>query len=265
MINHLENLKSLCTKTGLIKSLRKFYKHTPEPLASNYCVQNTTPTTYIVTASCQDSEFSEFARRFHELELQVYNNEKLPVKHCLENMWLVKPAAENQGRGIEVFKNDFLGIKRFLQSKSITTHWIIQKYIERPLLYYGRKFDIRMWAIMTGKKEFYVYNKGYVRTSSDSYTTNTNANYVHLTNNCLQQFGDKYGTFEDGNTVSLKKFEEYLKEEFPHLKINFNHDLLRRMKDLMIDTYLATKNEFNPKGRANCFELLGYDFMIDED
>lgn len=38
-----------------------------------------------------------------------------------------------------------------------------------------------------------------------------------------------------------------------------------RIKDLMIDTYLATWDQLNPNGRKNVFELFGYDFMIDED
>lgn len=37
------------------------------------------------------------------------------------------------------------------------------------------------------------------------------------------------------------------------------------MKDIVIDTFAATKNKMNAGFRKNSFELLGYDFMIDED
>ena len=37
------------------------------------------------------------------------------------------------------------------------------------------------------------------------------------------------------------------------------------MKDLIIDTFNATKTQLNPNKRKNVFELLGYDFLIDED
>ena len=156
-------------------------------------------------------------------------------------------------------------MKKFLQSKPVNTYWIIQKYIEKPLLYHERKFDIRIWAVATWKREFYYYVPGYVRTSSHSYTMDNSLNYVHLTNNCLQQLGDKYGQYEEGNTIGYEEFNRYLAEKYSNEKINFEKDVLSRMKDLMIDTYLSTKHELNPKQRKNCFELLGYDFMIDED
>lgn len=37
------------------------------------------------------------------------------------------------------------------------------------------------------------------------------------------------------------------------------------MKDIIIDTFMAARNSMNPSRRKNCFELFGYDFLIDED
>lgn len=37
------------------------------------------------------------------------------------------------------------------------------------------------------------------------------------------------------------------------------------MKDIVIDTFCATKDQINAGERNNSFELFGYDFVVDED
>jgi hypothetical protein len=47
--------------------------------------------------------------------------------------------------------------------------YIVQKYIENPLLYKNRKFDIRHYMLITrlyGKMRVYFFGEGYIRTSS---------------------------------------------------------------------------------------------------
>ena len=67
---------------------------------------------------------------------------------------------------------------------------IVQKYIEKPLLVYKRKFDIRVFGLMTcvgGVLRGYFYEEGYLRTSSKEFSLKTLANrYVHLTNDAIQ-------------------------------------------------------------------------------
>lgn len=147
----------------------------------------------------------EFCTRYAEIEQGKYVNERIPKKHCEGNTWLVKPAAANQGKGIEFFSK-LTDILSFVASKSTHNYWVVQKYIERPLLYYGRKFDIRIWALFTADDECYLFKRGYLRTSSDDYDLAAKDNYIHLTNNCLQKNGENYGTHEDGNTIGFEKF-----------------------------------------------------------
>jgi len=118
-------------------------------------------------------------------------------------MWLVKPAALNQGRGIEVFKKLRDIIEFIFEKQQKEAFWVVQKYIERPFLYKERKFDLRIWAVVTEDFRIYVYKEGYVRTSSTGYDLNNKNNFVHLTNQCLQVKDESYGTFEEGNTLSF--------------------------------------------------------------
>jgi hypothetical protein len=38
-----------------------------------------------------------------------------------------------------------------------TTSFVIQKYMEQPLLYGGRKFDIRVWVLITHDLKVYLF------------------------------------------------------------------------------------------------------------
>jgi hypothetical protein len=41
--------------------------------------------------------------------------------------------------------------------------------------------------------------------------------------------------------------------------------LIPRMKDLIIDSFMSVRHKMNPNRRKNCFELFGFDFLVDED
>lgn len=127
----------------------------------------------------------------------------MPMKHCMYNMWLVKPNNLNQGKGIHIF-NQWEEIVTFINGRPAGTQWVVQKYIERPLLYRNRKFDIRVWALVTNKNEIYFYRQGYLRTSGSEYNCDEANSNIHLTNQCLQ-VKDKtsYGKFEEGNMLSF--------------------------------------------------------------
>jgi hypothetical protein len=212
----------------------------------------------------EDIEYRQFHIRFNEIQNGFCNKERLPAKHCEKNMWLIKPAALNQGKGIDVCWN-MKEIKNILKDKPMHSVWLIQKYIERPLLFKGRKFDIRVWALGTAKHELFYYKHGYLRTSSSEYDTQATDNYIHLTNNCLQKYGENYGVHEKGNTLSFESFQEYLDSEFPSLKVNFWNHILPRIKDLMIDSFLSAKKTMHRGKRNKVFEFFGFDFLIDED
>jgi len=90
-------MKCICTKTGLLKTLKKFYKNNVEACEAKYTINDSVPTTFLVTTGCEDNEFYNFTQRFGDFASGNFFKEKIPQKHCLNNIWLVKPAAMNQG------------------------------------------------------------------------------------------------------------------------------------------------------------------------
>lgn len=262
--NHLDNNREITTKPGLIRSLRGYYQTCEGAVHCSYHAYDSMATSFIITAACEDLEYHSLINRYTELQTGSATKERMPGKHCQENIWLIKPAALNQGRGIEIC-HSLKEIKAILSTKLPNSVWVVQKYIERPLLFKGRKFDIRVWALATARKELFFYKLGYLRTSSFDYSTGAKDNYIHLTNNCLQKWGDNYGIHEAGNTLSFDAFQEYLDAEFPDLGVNVREHIVTRIKDLIIDSYLSARKILHGSKRKNAFELLGYDFLIDED
>ena len=87
------------------------------------------------------------------------------------NIWIIKPGENsNRGQGIKV-EQELNKIVSLVQSycDGVKRTVILQKYIDNPLLYYKRKFDIRCFALVTchnGKMKAYFYRDGYIRTAS---------------------------------------------------------------------------------------------------
>lgn len=64
----------------------------------------------------------------------------------------------------------------------------------------NRKFDIRVWALVSQDMDLYFFREGYIRMSSADYSLDQlHDDYVHLTNNAIQRNSPTYGLQEDGN------------------------------------------------------------------
>ncbi|KPA84911.1 tubulin-tyrosine ligase-like protein [Leptomonas pyrrhocoris] len=126
-------------------------------------------------------------------------------------MWITKSSAGCHGDNIEIFCGDQVGLTkllRFVDSQRGGQPWIAQQYIDRPLLYHKRKFDIRCWALLLRDRyEIYVYDELVMRTSSVPYNRDTatsrtaNGRLAHITNHCVQETGAAYSLYEDGNEL----------------------------------------------------------------
>lgn len=148
-------------------------------------------------------------------------------------------------------------------------NFVIQKYIEKPMLYKYHKFDLRVFVLLTHERELYVFGDCYVRLSSLPYDPDKKNYLIHLTNNAVQVRSNSYGSLVKGNIISIRELEEYCHYLYretnnPMYSIEFGH-FMRRIKEIVKVTFDSTENILHQKERKFNFELFGYDFMIDAD
>jgi len=178
----------------------------------------------------------------------------------------VKPGSHsNQGRGIEVL-DSVESVCEMVDSKEIP--WVLQKYVQRPLLIGSRKFDIRMYGLLmqepqAGPFHAYFFNDGYVRTASEPFSIDNLDRRLHITNDQVQRLNSEYGKYEEGNKMSISDFRAFLTRGQPGP--GAYSQIFSQMKAIWVDVSRAAKDHLNPRNIDHCFELYGLDFMVDED
>ena len=150
--------------------------------------------------------------------------------------------------------------KKHYQSKKI----LLQKYIENPLLYNGRKFDMRIWVLLTHDMKVYLFKEGHLKATSYKYSLDNKDSFVHLTNYSVQKYSNNFAKFEVGNEISFDEFQASLLKDY-NLNIDVRKDILNKIKNIVAISLKSVKKNININNRKGCFEIFGYDFMFDID
>jgi len=190
-----------------------------------------------------------------------------------KNMWLLKRDNLNRGRKIKVLSSldDILKEINTLFEQKSTNNLLIQKYLEEPLLYHKRKFDIRIWVLFTyiiteNKYEVYVFKEGHLKACSDEFNIDSDDLFIHLTNYSVQKYNKNFSKTEIGNEISFNDFQKELneknKKEGKNL-IDFRKNIFPEIIKIIARSANAIKGKINLSNRNNCFELFGYDFILD--
>jgi tubulin---tyrosine ligase len=250
--NRIEDNFNLTAKKYLYINMKKYYDELGEDVFSIL------PVTFHIERGEDDPEFHNFTTHFQ--------NTQPP------HAYIIKPG-ENSNRGHGIAVSDNLDTIKSLIATLCTTSkrtCIIQEYISNPLLINRRKFDIRIFTLLTcynqGYTKGYYYNEGYLRTSCKEFSLEDLGNsMIHLTNDAVQKYDEDYGKYELANKLSYDEFQKYLDANYEHLSIDFRRDLLPQIRLIITDTMKAAYGKIDPYKRENTFEIMGYDFMIDED
>ena len=189
-----------------------------------------------------------------------FNNYKLN----LENLWLVKPTSKSEGRGISIFKS--------LKEISLS-EFLITKFIKNPDLIDKKKYDLRLYVLVTGLKPLRIYlnKEGLVRRSSEIYNISLESienKYIFLTNTGFNIKNEKYNfpkNYEDksANIWNLFTYKKYLKSK----DIDYNI-INEKIKDIIIKSIISFQkkllyeNEELKINDRNIYSLFGFDILI---
>ncbi|KAL6096176.1 ttll2 [Pungitius sinensis] len=169
--------------------------------------------------------------------------------------WICKPVDLSRGRGIFIFED----IKDLVYDRPV----IVQRYISKPLLISGYKFDLRIYACVKSFHPLtvYIHQEGLVRFATEKYDLSSLRNlYAHLTNTSINKFGPSYRAAKErvgqGCKWTMSKFRHFLHTQ------DVNELLLwQRINNIVTLTLLAIAPSV--PSCPNCVELFGFDILID--
>eukprot|EP00501_MAST-03F_sp_TOSAG23-6_P000423 GSMAST32.ASY1.ANO1.435.1 assembled CDS len=239
-VHRFVGARCLTRKDLLCKTLARYWKM--GGVLSTFSIQ---PPTFILP-----TEYNAFTKAFFERKDQLIHSQHLYVFFCMI----------------------FFSYESLYLTKNILKYFskihVVQQYIDEPLLIDGYKFDLRLYVLVTSFQplEAFIYTEGFARMSTEP----INRDYLkdlrmHLTNSSVQQ-KPEIRTKESKNT------ESFYQNRGSKLSYSF---LLQRLEKLNIDTQKLQKNihililkslvcaDDLIKHQPNCFEVYGYDIIID--
>ncbi|XP_061638732.1 probable tubulin polyglutamylase TTLL9 isoform X3 [Phyllopteryx taeniolatus] len=251
-VNHFRNHYELTRKDFMLKNLKRFKKNLERE------------------ASCTEGSKCDF----FPCTFALPNEYHLFVEEFKRNpgsTWIMKPAAKSQGAGIFLFKKlkDIMEWRKHDGTRSEeqkdaaqVESYVAQRYIENPYLLGGRKFDLRVYLMVTSyfPLKAWLYREGFARLSSTRFSLSSiDDKYVHLTNVAVQKTAPDYDP-EKGCKWKIQKLRRYLTAKHGRQVVE---SLFKEMDNIFISSLQSVqKIIINDK---HCFELYGYDIMLDEN
>ncbi|CAH1239473.1 TTLL10 [Branchiostoma lanceolatum] len=265
LVNRIPNNAILTTKIGLLNSLREYERVMAKVKKGRY-------TRHLKMGDFFPESFRLDVRDDREAFFNTYQEGET---------WICKPTGMNRGRGIFFISSqeEVSSLQERLEvmtqnSKRARLPYkgpmarVIQRYVNKPLLLDGKKFDIRVYMLIACTNPYMVmYHPGYARLCTQDYSADDLNITAHLTNQWIQKKDPNYEEVKDETVWSMEHLNDYINETCADDKglpqdWVFN-GLTRRMKDIMLHCFHSVRHKI--QCRLGYFDLYGFDFLLDED
>lgn len=247
LINHYPNHFELTRKDLMVKNIKRYMKDMARD-SSLPPIPDFVPVTYLLPA-----DYTLFVEEF---------------RRNPNAMWIMKPTSRSQGKGIFII-NKLAQIKKWsTQSRwaqmPLKEAYVISRYIENPLLVAGKKFDLRIYVLVSSYRPLRVYQyvHGFARFCNAKYNTDTgdiDNPFIHLTNVAIQKHNDDYNS-KHGGKWHVQNLRLYIEATYG---LEASNKLFVGMDQLIIHSLKAVQNVMI--NDRHCFECYGYDILIDAD
>jgi len=179
--------------------------------------------------------------------------------------WILKPVASSRGRGIKIITAE----------DKIPTKCLISNYIDNPHIINGKKYDLRIYVLVTNFSplKIYMYNEGLTRFASEEYKLDDeNKNkFMHLTNYSINKKSSNIDTklSNDHELMGIKWSLSALKTYFKDNKLDYSA-LEKKICDIIVKSIITIADSTIEEVKKltslpNClFELYGFDILVDD-
>ncbi|CAD7954002.1 unnamed protein product [Amoebophrya sp. A120] len=192
----------------------------------------------------------------------------IQVYEKTDYLWIVKPHASSRGRGIFILQE--------LSEIPLDCLTVICRYVENPYLIQGLKFDLRLYVLVTGfdPLRIYLFKEGLTRFASSVFSTteeDLGNVYKHLTNYSINKYASNFVENEDaaqdnvGHKWSLSALNKHLACCNVDVKLMWSRIIDVLIKCILsVERPIVNKMKSTVSWRSNCFELYGFDLLLDE-